>query len=327
METNTPILSFVIPVYNVEKYLTTCLNSIYNQKVSLNLFEVIAVDDCGSDNSSKILSKYKNQYINFTLLKHNKNKGLGAARNTGFKSVKGEYVWFIDSDDLLAPNILSKILKIISSENLDILMFNINTIDDYGIKNRFYATYPQTTKIIDGISFLNSKKVPHWQKPVTAWSRIQKVSFLKENNFTYPEGVYYEDEELHLKEMFICKRMKYISDVCYYYRVNQASIMRSGITIKKLIDKIKVFISCLAILKDYQRQYPQTVKEISRTYLSVLNQQKFIYLQMSPKDRLEIRKELKKINSSIIFQFTSNYIKFLFYITPSLYEKLSWIIK
>ncbi len=327
MKTRTPLLSFVIPVYNVEKYLAACLNSIYSQKVNHELFEVIAVDDCGTDNSSKILSTYQKLYENFTLLKHEKNKGLGAARNTGFKSVTGKYVWFIDSDDMLADNILQNIFELIQSDNLEILMFNINTIDDNGVRKNFYATFPKTTEIINGITFLASDVVPHWQKPVTAWSRIQKVSFMQENNLTYPEGIFFEDEELHLKELFICERMKYITDVCYYYRVNNNSIMRSKVSVKKFIDKVKVFTSCLDILKSYKNQYPQIIKKMYPTYLSVLEQQKKVYLQMTNNERINIRKQLKNIDLSIIFYFTKNKIKFLFYKNPDLYEKISWLIK
>lgn len=323
-----PILSFVIPVYNVEKYLWQCLNSIYQQNVDINDFEVIAVDDCGTDNSVAILREFQDEYPNFTIITHQYNKGLGAARNTGLQNLKGKYVWFIDSDDLIVDNILSKIISLINENNeLELLMFNARTIDNKGNENKYYATYPQTTGIIDGITFLSSTLVPHWQKPVTAWSRIQNVSFLKKYNFYYPEGVYFEDEELHLKELFVCKHMKYVKDICYLYRINNQSIMRTKFTIKKFIDKVKVFTSCLKILDSYKNKYPNLIKKrLSPTYLSVLNQLKKEYKQMNSSDREIIRKQLKSMNLETISHFTHNNIKFMLYHHPDLYEKISWLI-
>ena len=101
------LLSIVLPVYNVERFLGECLRSIYSQCSNRIDFEVVAVDDCSPDKSYKILDKYKEDYSNFKVIKHQENKGLGAARNTGFRNIQGEYVWFIDSDDIIPLNAFS----------------------------------------------------------------------------------------------------------------------------------------------------------------------------------------------------------------------------
>ena len=95
-------LSIIIPVYNVEKYLSICLDSVLAQ--DLKNIEVIMVDDGSTDNSGEICDKYSNKYSNFIAI-HQKNKGLSGARNTGIKKSKGEFLMFIDSDDFINKNV------------------------------------------------------------------------------------------------------------------------------------------------------------------------------------------------------------------------------
>ena len=94
-----PKISIIIPVYNVEKYLRECLDSCINQ--TLADIEIICVDDCSPDNSIKILEEYQAKDYRIKIFRHEKNKNLGAARNTGIQNAIGEYVWFVDSDDYI----------------------------------------------------------------------------------------------------------------------------------------------------------------------------------------------------------------------------------
>lgn len=316
-----PILSIVIPVYNVEKYLKENLNSIFNQKYH-NCIEVIIVDDCSPDNSLSIASEFSKKYPNLKILRHEKNKGLGAARNTGLMNSKGKYVWFIDSDDVIINGSIQKILNEISLNDEDILMFNSEVLNKDGSRSSYYATFPSTTPLITGNQYLNLREVPHWKKPVTAWSRIQKVSFLNEHKFRYPEGIFFEDEELNLRELFEAKKVRFLKDVFYLYRNNEESIMKTRFTVKKFIDKVKVFISCLNILYEYRKIYPDTVSIIYQTHLSVLKQMNKIYAQMPKDERARIRLLIKEIDTAPIKHFSKSYWPFMLYFSPNMYEKL-----
>lgn len=319
-------LSIVLPIYNVEKYLEACLYSIYSQNMNHLDFEVIAVDDCSPDHCFQILSSYKEKYSNFRIIKHGKNMGLGAARNTGLKNVKGQYVWFIDSDDCIPLDAFSHIEKYLF-EDIDLFMFQIKTLETNGNVMDFYANYPKNTGVISGIDFLNSTLVPHWQKPVTAWSRIQKVKFLLDNNFKYPEGIFFEDEELNLKELFACKRMRYSTHCCYYYRVNDSSIMHTKFTPRKFVDKISVFLNCLKIIDGYKVLYPKLVQKISLTYLSVLRQMVDEYKKMNKGEQKQVKVLFQKLDFSILCKYKTYNIKYLLYFQPKLFDKLIWIIR
>ena len=101
-----PKLSIIIPVYNVENYVDTCIESLYKQGISEYEFEVILINDGSTDNSLSIIQEYENKYSNITIISQ-KNQGLSTTRNNGIKLAKGEYLLFVDSDDLIIENILT----------------------------------------------------------------------------------------------------------------------------------------------------------------------------------------------------------------------------
>ena len=94
-------LSFILPFYGVENYIGSCLDSIYRQDIPEDQYEVICINDCSPDNSEQIVMQYAKKHTNLKLIKHEVNKKLGAARNTGLKAALGKYVWFIDTDEFL----------------------------------------------------------------------------------------------------------------------------------------------------------------------------------------------------------------------------------
>ena len=104
-------LSIIIPFYNVERFISECLDSVFDQDIPLSEYEVICVNDGSPDHSRDIVLQYMERFPNLHLIEHEKNKKLGAARNTGRTIAKGEYIWNVDSDDKIVPNCLSEMLK------------------------------------------------------------------------------------------------------------------------------------------------------------------------------------------------------------------------
>lgn len=111
------LISFIVPVYNVEKYLDTCITSIVDQKYKD--YEIILVDDGSTDSSPKICDRYEHQH-SFIKTIHKENGGLSDARNYGIKAAKGEYILFVDSDDYIAPDAVENIVNTLKSEKNDI---------------------------------------------------------------------------------------------------------------------------------------------------------------------------------------------------------------
>ena len=114
-------LSFIVPVFGVEKYIEECIRSLYHQDIPKEEYEVICVDDCSPDNSAVIIERLQSEYPTLKLLRHTENKRQGGARNTGLREAQGRYVWFIDSDDYIQPNCLKALLNQAESEQLDVL--------------------------------------------------------------------------------------------------------------------------------------------------------------------------------------------------------------
>ena len=127
-------LSIIVPVYNVEKYLAKCLVSLLNQDIASTAYEIIVINDGSTDGSYAIAQKYAEFNTNLILLKQ-ENKGLSATRNRGVNEAKGKYIYFVDSDDFIAPNILKTLLNTLEENDLEILAFNLLKVDvDFEIK-------------------------------------------------------------------------------------------------------------------------------------------------------------------------------------------------
>lgn len=167
-----PFLSFIVPVYNVEKYLEECLDSLITQDVPYDEYEIICIDDGSTDKSGKILDSYAEKYANIIVV-HKENGGVSSARNCGINIAKGEYIWFVDSDDFIRDNCLSKVKsKILESKydaiQIKIFAFEHNDSDfmveaitpemcQRGIKN-FSVTYIFLRKnIVDNNIYLDTK--------------------------------------------------------------------------------------------------------------------------------------------------------------------------
>jgi glycosyltransferase involved in cell wall biosynthesis len=123
-----PEVSVVVPVYNVEQYLASCLDSaLYQPGVDL---EVVCVDDCGTDRSRQILEEYQARDPRIRIISHSENRGLSAARNTGIENAKGDYVLFLDSDDLLNPGKLQLQVEVIRRDQADMVYFHTDLLWD-----------------------------------------------------------------------------------------------------------------------------------------------------------------------------------------------------
>lgn len=219
-------LSIVIPVYNMEKYLKRCLDSIilYNNDVK-KIIEVIVVNDGSVDDSKKIIQLY--DWNGFNHIELNKeNGGLSDARNFGFNYVNGEYVWFIDSDDWIEKNSISQIIPLL--ESIDALHFPsyfLQFDDSYNIKkcNSFGKSGRELTQ-------------GEYQYPVQF--TIYRKEFLKENNLSFQYGILMEDLHFSPRALYKADTVRILSFPVYHYYQRSGSIMKSNVSKKRLEDRI-----------------------------------------------------------------------------------------
>ena len=220
-------LSIIIPVYNVEKYLTKCLDSILVDNAFTG--QLICVNDGSTDGSAAILEEYAKKYSNVEIISQ-PNAGLSAARNAGIKAAKGEYICFLDSDDYWQPNVLPKLLEQIESDKLDVLRFKYQNVNEqyevfnpYKRDSRLDNDYSEVPT--DGVSFLNSRM----NTQCYAVMFIIKRSLLIDdrcidNRCLFTEGIYFEDTDWTPRMLCKAKRVASTNMIVYNYLVREGSI-------------------------------------------------------------------------------------------------------
>lgn len=218
------LLTFVIPCYNVEKYIQRCLDSIYACDLPENLFEVVCINDCSPDDTQKILENNQRKYANLRIVVHLKNKGLGGARNTGIKEAKGKYLWFVDSDDSVIGSEIKSAVSEIERQKADVLCFNYRRVDDSGKILSNHIVFPKIDAQ-NGCSFVKkvfgASVVNHLGY---VWRFLYRTDFLREKHLFFPENVCWEDTVYMPRAMVDAERVAAIPDVLYSYRVNAESI-------------------------------------------------------------------------------------------------------
>lgn len=233
-------LSIIIPVYNVEKYLTRCLDSIYNQGVDESLFEIIAVNDGSPDNSLMILKQYKADHRNL-IIQTKENGGLSSARNKGLEFASGRYVWFIDSDDWITNNSLNVVLGVIERDYNVISTTLIYSYDDER-KNHLERIIPFDKEVTPDDYILNYS--------LGASQRyIIKKAYLEKHKIEFYLGIYHEDGEYGPRLVAPCGKVFVLAEPIYnYYQRESGSIMSSW-NLKNSKDSVFISIRTLKYAK------------------------------------------------------------------------------
>lgn len=241
-------LSIIIPVYNVQKYLEDCLLSIYKQSLSLETFEVIAVNDGSTDSSIDILREYGEMYPNLIIISQ-ENKGLSVARNNGLAVASGKYVFFMDSDDFLCLDSLASLLLKAMEHDLDVLRFDYKYVNEEGYELDKKSN--RNRRLIYSGLLINGPCLYEriYQSEFFVWSLLIKRSFLLEFAISYEEKVFFEDVVYALKIAYYAKKAMYMDIVMYAYRQRKTSIIYT-IDKKKVRDIIGASVSVLKYVND-----------------------------------------------------------------------------
>jgi len=246
-------LSFIIPCYNAEKYISRCLDSIYNQDIPESEFEVICVNDCSPDNMREIILEYQKQHSNLILIEHEISKRPGGARNTGLKNAKGKYIWFIDSDDYIKVNCLKELLFEMEKYSLDVLNFELMKEDSSKQWKLLLAS--ESTEIITGAQFLDNL-AGRYSVNGSSSSKIYKADFLFTQNLKFPEIGFFEDQVFNLQAVFLAKNFKHKQIAYYYYCYNENSIMNTRSSYKVKLDVLCYANRILSFTREVENTYP-----------------------------------------------------------------------
>ena len=242
-------ISIIVPIYNVEPYITDCLQSVMRQTYEGSL-ECILVDDCGSDNSMEIVERMIAEYnglIEFKVLHHEHNRGLSAARNTGMDAAKGEYVYFLDSDDWISDDCIEKLARPLQEEKVDIVVGDYKTIGE--------LPYALELSLEEGRYFSKPIDDTFCNKGVyvMAVNKLYRQSFMLENMLRFEEGKIHEDEILAFELSCVDKSFYVVKTITYFYRIRKNSIITQTSQCKKLDGYIGVLNSVKEKIKKYEQ--------------------------------------------------------------------------
>ena len=240
-------LSVIIPVYNVENYLRKCMDSLLNQDLPSDEYEIILVDDGSPDRCGEICDEYAASNSNIKVV-HRENGGLSAARNSGIEVARGEYVQFVDSDDYLEPNVLKTLVNKMETDDLDVLRFNYQNVNErYEVfePNKMSKPYVDyRDKVCDGASFLTERL----GYACYACQFVIRRDLLKKCAFK--EAVYFEDTEWAPRMLLNAKRVTSTDLMVYNYLMRAGSITKS----KEEMKKRKVLEDRLSLIDALQKQ-------------------------------------------------------------------------
>ncbi|UQW99783.1 bifunctional glycosyltransferase family 2 protein/CDP-glycerol:glycerophosphate glycerophosphotransferase [Streptomyces sp. RerS4] len=262
-----PRLSIVVPVYNVELYLDECLESIAAQ--TFDDFEVVIVDDGSTDTSAMIAKTFTERDPRFRLVLQ-KNAGLGAARNVGFRhaSEGSEYIAFVDSDDTMPPHAYERLIGALDETGSDFAAGNVKRFRSVGMQQSWgHRAAFAKTQLATHIS-----KFPALVTDRTAWNKVYRRGFWEEHGFSYPEGILYEDAPVSIPAHYFAKSVDVISDVVYHWRVRETgerSITQRSTDPVSVIDRVtSVRLVREALLAKPGEKYARYLRDYDRNVLS-----------------------------------------------------------
>ncbi len=222
------LISIIIPVYNVEKYLEKCILSVINQ--TYKNIEIILVNDGSPDNSIEICKKYARIDSRIIYIEK-ENGGLSSARNVGIDVAKGEYIGFVDSDDYISSDMYEKLYDIISSENADMAICNLNWVDENG-KTLDGHISPIKDEVCSQKDIFEKFLSNNYFYYVTAVNRLYAKHLF--TNIRFPEGKLHEDEFTAHLFYDKCDKVVCCSESLYFYVQRQSSIMNKSFSVKRL---------------------------------------------------------------------------------------------
>lgn len=249
-----PKVSVIIPVYNTEKYLRKCLDSVCNQ--TLSDIEIICVNDCSPDNSLDILKEFSQKDSRIKVINFEENKGVSIARNTGIDSATGEFIGFVDADDFIDLDFYEKLYNKAIETDADCVKGNIFDYDEKTDKSTLTAFYDQNDKI--------RKNKAYFCYGFT--SAIYKTKVIQENGVNFPENItYFEDPYFSIFASIYTHNIEFVDSAKYNYIRHEDSACYNSMN----EEKVKDFFKIVGIIFE-KLQNIELPKEAHSIYISFL---------------------------------------------------------
>ena len=303
-ETNR-ILSIIVPVYNTEKYLETCLESLLNQDIDKSMYEIICINDGSTDGSLAILQEYAKNYDNIVLI-DKENEGVSIARNVGIEKAQGDYIWFIDADDWVARQCLGVIKSEIEKYDPSVVQISFDWIKAEWRIEKCTNAILDKEKVkcsVHGVSVL-----PY----IGACSSIIKKEILTRYEHKFIEHLHYGEDILFMRELFDCMRMEVEDsnvlhtiihcqgEIFYYYRVHDESTFQSRWT----KHRVKYMEALLKMARINQKRMNDTSqpKWYNEQYEELFYKRMHNYMMdWLPGGNVDLKQHLKKLKQERLY--------------------------
>lgn len=245
---NKPLLSIVVPVYKVEKYLSKCIDSILFQ--SYHDFELILVDDGSPDNSPQICDEYMGRDTRIKVI-HKENEGVGVARNAGIGKASGQWILFIDSDDYIDQGYLMRgVEEINNNENLDAVIFPNSKDNEESGEKVVIDNILESENLIDSKQLFHSTELFEWSSCI--YSKFYKRQMLEYHSIRFANTPVYEDVLFNMSYFMYARQILYI-DTCYYHYMIYPSVPSLTRSIKKPKDIMVTAKTFLSLFKELEK--------------------------------------------------------------------------
>jgi glycosyltransferase involved in cell wall biosynthesis len=295
-------VSVIIPVYNVEKYLGQCIDSVIQQ--TLPDIEIICVNDGSTDGSSEILENYAKKDTRIRII-NKENGGLSSARNAGLDTAEGEYVYFLDSDDYIVKDAMEKCYAKAKSEDLDLVRFEAESffeteelLKDYSQYESYYQYNGEYESIFSGDE-LFSEMVLNKDYKESVCIQFIKLSVIETHHLRFFEGIVHEDNPFSLFLMFRCARACVIKEKLFIRRVREGSIM----SVRNEIESVTGYIVGISLILDTFKgeRHSTEIAAALRRYISkrieVISK---IYIALTEEDQKAICERLDTTQQVIL---------------------------
>lgn len=215
--------SVIVPVYRVEEYLLTCVDSLLSQENVRDQMEILLIDDGSPDRCGEICDRLAEVYEEIRVF-HKKNGGLSSARNSGIQEARGQYIVFVDSDDTLEAGALGKIQEALDKYGDADAVFYDGLEDDGTSRDSLRRITDDHVRIFENGKDFLLKKYRDNNLNVEAWLYAYRRTFLEKNQLTFQEGILHEDVEFTPRVLMKCGKIIQLSDQLYHYMVRENSI-------------------------------------------------------------------------------------------------------
>lgn len=243
MEQNEPLISIIVPVYNVEKYISRCIDSIITQ--TYRNWEMILIDDGTLDSSGKICDEYAKADMRIIVI-HKPNGGVSTARNEGVRIASGEWIGFVDPDDYVEEDWLQIIVNRLEHRNVDMLVWgNVKESTQGSVFDTFI---PEKKYFCVGHKFIESKNYKHGM-----WLYLFKRNWIMTYNCKCPEGIHRSEDQCFLLK-YLCHNPRIVSiqNVFYHYIDNPKSVVNQKLTANDIADNLRVATIFLNYVQGYK---------------------------------------------------------------------------